>query len=206
MPKRRAGHEHVPERLADATLLPRNDDPAQGGGVPVAGQVVENGDRPIRRERREWTVRCVPLPDSFSDTGILVIRKGGSRKNTAGGMKRFNDERGISSFGAAENVIRRGRRDREISEVEGLRLGAKPFIAAMNLYLESREGLIMPSTLMEEEKKLRYIGNLLQDLKKAGRVGSTDPRRIDRGDIQALRACTNRSVWTPARRRNTISF
>ncbi|HOO04853.1 MAG TPA: site-specific integrase, partial [Methanomassiliicoccales archaeon] len=27
---------------------------------------------------------------------------------------------------------------------------------------------------------------LLQDLKKAGRVGSTDPRRIDRGDIQAL--------------------
>lgn len=67
-----------------------------------------------------------------------------------------------------------------------MHLGAKPFIAAVNLYLKGREGLIMPSTLAEERKKLRYIGNLLQDLKRAGNVNSTDPRRINRGDIQVL--------------------
>jgi len=131
-------------------------------------------------------MRCVPLPDSFSDAGILVIRRRAPGTDARDGVKRFNDDPRIHPLGAADDVVRRGRRNGEISEVEGLRLGARPFIAAMNLYLEGREGLIMPSTLAEERKKLRYIGNLLQDLKRAGKVGSTDPRRIDRGDIQAL--------------------
>lgn len=78
------------------------------------------------------------------------------------------------------------RRSREHREVEGVRLGAKPFIAATNLYLKSREGLIAPSTYKEENKKLRYIDGLLQDLKANGKIRTTDPRHIGRAEIQAF--------------------
>ncbi len=186
MRNKRAGHSKEPERSADAFVDPMINDTAQVAGMPLTGQVVDERDQLTRRKRGDWTVRCVPLPDNYSDTGFLVIRKQAFEKPTVREMKRFNHDREISSFGAADDVVRRGRRDREISEVEGLRLGGKPFIAAVNLYLESREGLIMPSTLTEERKKLRYIGNLLQDLKMMGKVGSIDPRRINRGDVQVL--------------------
>ena len=186
MRKKRAGHSKEPERSAVTIFDPMINDAAQVAEMSMTGQVTDDRGQTIRGRRGDWTVRCVPLSDSYSDTGFLVIRKGAFGNTTGREMKPFNHDREISSFGAADDVKRRGRRNREISEVEGLRLGAKPFIAAVNLYLESREGLIMPSTLTEERKKLRYIGNLLQDLKKAGKVGSIDPRRIDRGDIQVL--------------------
>ncbi len=68
----------------------------------------------------------------------------------------------------------RKRRIRERKEVEDTRLGAMPFIAAVNLYLKSREGLIAPSTYKEENKKLRYISRLFDDLKANGKVLSTE--------------------------------
>jgi integrase/recombinase XerD len=67
-----------------------------------------------------------------------------------------------------------------------MRLGCKPFIAALNLYLKNREGLIAPSTYKEENKKLRYIGGLFDELKIGAKVKTTDPRYIDRADIQAF--------------------
>jgi hypothetical protein len=123
MRNKRAGHSKEPERSVDAFVDPTINDTAQVAGMPLTGQVMDDRDQLTRRKRGDWTVRCIPLPDNYSDTGFLVIRKEAFGKPTVREMKRFNHDREISSFGAADDVVRRGRRDREISEVEGLRLG-----------------------------------------------------------------------------------
>jgi len=102
------------------------------------------------------------------------------------GEKGINTEYYHTSPKAVPNGKQPNRRNRERSEVDGMRLGCKPFIAAVNLYLKNREGLIAPSTYKEENKKLRYIGGLFQELKDGEKVRTTDPRYIDRSDIQAF--------------------
>lgn len=102
------------------------------------------------------------------------------------GEKGINTQYYHTSPKAVPNGKQPNRRNRERSEVDGMRLGCKPFIAAVNLYLKNREGLISPSTYKEENKKLRYIGGIFQELKEGGKVGTTDPRYICRTDIQAF--------------------
>lgn len=100
--------------------------------------------------------------------------------------KGINKEHPLNPTQAVPHEKQPNRRKRERAGVEGLRLGSKPFIAALNLYQESREGLIAPSTYQEERKKLRYIGGIMESLKAVGKVKTTDPRHIDRADIRAF--------------------
>jgi len=70
--------------------------------------------------------------------------------------------------------------------VEGLRLGRYPFAAATNFYLQSRKGTIADSTYTEDERKLRYLGSVLEKLKKDGLITTTDPRIMGRNRIGSL--------------------
>jgi len=43
---------------------------------------------------------------------------------------------------------------------------------------------VSPTTYREEERKYRYLATLFQELKEKGRIGSTDPRQLQRGEVQ----------------------
>jgi integrase/recombinase XerD len=73
-------------------------------------------------------------------------------------------------------------------EVEGLKLGRYPFAAASEAYMGRRYGIVAPTTFKEEKRKYQYLGRVFEDLKKMGRVRTTDPRHIDRHDIQEFLA------------------
>lgn len=70
-------------------------------------------------------------------------------------------------------------------EVGSMRLGRYPFAAGIKPFMESRKGTWDPETTApEEERKLRHIGKVFESMKAQGRVSTTDPRRIRRGDVQ----------------------
>jgi len=79
---------------------------------------------------------------------------------------------------AKKRLLRADRR------VEGLKLGRFPFQAATRVYLEKRRGTIVKSTFNEEERKLRYLGGVLDRLRTKGLIDTTDPRHMGRKEIQ----------------------
>jgi integrase len=70
------------------------------------------------------------------------------------------------------------------SEVEGMRLGKYPFVAGINKYLAKRYGTIADSTYTEDERKLKYIGEVFDELKGLNKVSTTDPRHMTCEDLQ----------------------
>jgi len=76
----------------------------------------------------------------------------------------------------------------DIEEVEGLKLGRFPFTAAATRYMERRYGTVAKSTFEEETRKYAMLGRMLEALKEAGKLKSTDPRSLSRRDVQEFMA------------------
>jgi len=90
----------------------------------------------------------------------------------------------ITSEGSSNVRRKRTLKNADSKGVEGLRLGRYPFAAATNFYLQSRKGTIADSTYKEDERKLRYLGRVLEKLKQDGLITTTDPRKMGRKEIQ----------------------
>ena len=90
----------------------------------------------------------------------------------------------ITPEGSSNVRRKRTLKNADSKGVEGLRLGRYPFAAATNFYLQSRKGTIADSTYTEDERKLRYLGSVLEKLKKDGLITTTDPRIMGRKEIQ----------------------
>jgi integrase/recombinase XerD len=76
-------------------------------------------------------------------------------------------------------------------EVERMKLGRYPFAPATTAYIKSRRGIVGEATYREESRKLQYLGKVWEQLKKEGKVKTTDPRRIGREDVQEFMAWMN---------------
>lgn len=72
------------------------------------------------------------------------------------------------------------------ANLQKLKLGRYPWAAGIKYYISRRELYLSSSTLVENARKLRMLGDMLEDLKTQGRVKTTDPRHISRTDIEAL--------------------
>lgn len=70
--------------------------------------------------------------------------------------------------------------------VLGMRLGRFPFASAIKTHMERRRGILNDLTWREEERKLRYLGNVFEGLKSQGLISTTDPRHIGRREVQEL--------------------
>ena len=77
-------------------------------------------------------------------------------------------------------------------EVARLHLGARPFHALIPYYMGARVGVVADSTHREEERKLRYIGNVLEDLKMGELIETTDPRHISEAEVRQFLAWMRR--------------
>jgi len=64
-------------------------------------------------------------------------------------------------------------------------LGRRPFSGAVKEYMTSRKGIIAETTYVEEDRKLRYIERTLEQLRHEKKIRTTDPRLLQRTDIQA---------------------
>ena len=110
----------------------------------------------------------------------------------------MNNSDTVPSTEAASNDDRRKRlKNADRPGVEGLKLGRYPFAAATNFYLQSRKGTIADSTYTEDERKLRYLGRVLEKLKQDGLIESTDPRTIGRKEIQEFLIWMKRESLDP---------
>ncbi|MGD1060112.1 MAG: site-specific integrase [Methanomassiliicoccales archaeon] len=76
----------------------------------------------------------------------------------------------------------------DIGEVEGLKLGRYPFAAASKRYMDRRYGTVAKTTFEEETRKYAMLGRMFETLKEEGKVITTDPRHLKRGDIQQFMA------------------
>jgi len=77
-------------------------------------------------------------------------------------------------------------------EVAKLRLGARPFHALVPYYMGTRVGIVADSTYREEERKLRYIGDVLEGLKTNGLISTSDPRHITEAEVRQFLAWMRR--------------
>jgi integrase len=71
--------------------------------------------------------------------------------------------------------------------VANLRLGSRPFRAAIPIYLEATRGRIKESTRQERKRKLILIGRELEVLKSQKRLLTTDPRHLNDADVLAFK-------------------
>ena len=65
-------------------------------------------------------------------------------------------------------------------------LGRYPFQGGIKYYVAKRSAFLRPSTISEEEKKLRYFAKVFEELKTNGLVQRTDPRYISGSDVAAF--------------------
>ncbi len=77
-------------------------------------------------------------------------------------------------------------------EVARLHLGARPCHALIPYYMGTRVGIVADSTYREEERKLRYIGDVLEDLKTNGLISTSDPRHITEPEVRQFLAWMRR--------------
>ena len=120
----------------------------------------------------------------------------------------------LSFLEARPHAKRKRRLGCPVTEVERLRLGRHPFAAAIKFYLERRYGTIAESTYKEEERKLRYLAEIFEQLKveadtkdaeasdrikgrEEARPFTTDPRHIGRREIQDFMAWMRRQGLDP---------
>jgi len=80
----------------------------------------------------------------------------------------------------------RGRPRKTVGRRRSKPLGRYPFVTVIGRYLEGRKGIVARSTYKEEERKLRYLAKVLQDLKTKGEINSSNPEKMGRKDIQGL--------------------
>ncbi len=71
-------------------------------------------------------------------------------------------------------------------DLKNVILGRYPFQGGIKYYVAKRSPFLRPSTIGEEERKLRYFAKIFECLKKEGCVKSTDPRHISKNDIAAF--------------------
>jgi integrase len=72
-------------------------------------------------------------------------------------------------------------------EVAALRLGRYPFAGGIKYYMERKRGVWKNDTTVPvRERDLRRIGNVLEDLKRRGKVATTDPRHMKEVDIRSF--------------------
>jgi integrase len=85
------------------------------------------------------------------------------------------------------NARKRGRpRKTAGRKRRGRSLGAYPFLSAGLRYVDRRKGFLADSTLTEMERKVRQVDRELRELKANGRIRTTNPRKLARGDIQQV--------------------
>lgn len=122
-------------------------------------------------------------------------------------MTRINSSHTNIINGGARNAGKRKRLSKtDIRGVEGLRLGRKPFSGAIPHYLERRIGVIAESTFREEERKLRYLSEVFEELKMEGRIKTTDPRHIGRREIQEFLYWMKRRGLDPTAQAKYIQY
>lgn len=71
-------------------------------------------------------------------------------------------------------------------DLKKVRLGRYPFKAGIKYFVARREPYLASSTLEENTRKLRYIGEMIEDLRERGCINTSDPRRIDKRCIEEI--------------------
>ena len=64
--------------------------------------------------------------------------------------------------------------------------GCKPFLAQANRLLSKKRGSIAPKTVEEAGRKYRMLDEWLTDLKKEGKISTTDPHSMTEEDIRGI--------------------
>jgi len=81
----------------------------------------------------------------------------------------------------------RGRPRKTVSKQrEATSTGRFPLLTAARKYLKRRVGILTESTIVEQERKFRYLDKVFRELKMDHKVLTTDPKRISREDVQAF--------------------
>jgi integrase len=122
------------------------------------------------------------------------------------GMTSNSSQSNPNSKGAQYAKKRKRLECTDLPEVWGLRLGRYPFAGGISHYLEKRFGTIAESTYREEERKLKYLSNVFENLKSQGKIESTDPRRIGRKDIQEFLFWMKRGGLDPTAQAKYIQY
>lgn len=78
-------------------------------------------------------------------------------------------------------------------EIAHKRLGRYPFEAGISWFVERRTPYCTSTTIAEDARKLHYFAKVLERLKGAGEVSTTDPRHMGRDEIERF------MVWMKGR-------
>lgn len=98
------------------------------------------------------------------------------------------------------------KRRRYADEVARLKLGRFPFAAAIETHMKKRYGILSETTYKEEERKLRMLAKVFEDLKREGRIDTTDPRHMRRKEIQEFLAWMKRQGLDPTAQDKYLKF
>ncbi len=67
-----------------------------------------------------------------------------------------------------------------------VRWDVNPFLAYAEEYLERREASLVKSTLEQLHRKAKFLSRKLAELKEAGRVSTSSPKKMTEADIRAI--------------------
>jgi integrase/recombinase XerD len=98
------------------------------------------------------------------------------------------------------------RLSQEERDLENLRLGAKPFHAAVPYFMESRVGIVVDTTQKEMERKLRAMGDRFEELKDQGLVLTCDPRSMSEADVRQFMAYQKRRGLDPETQTKALCY
>lgn len=81
---------------------------------------------------------------------------------------------------------KKNRTELRSADLKSLKLGRYPWKAGVKYFITKREPFLSTSTIEENARKLRMIGDVFTNLKSKGIVGTTDPRSMTVGDVEGF--------------------
>lgn len=81
----------------------------------------------------------------------------------------------------ASSGLRRGRRGRP---KRGYSMGRNPFLTYSRHYLQEYKAFLEEITLKEQQRKLRYIERVFNDLKTEGRIDTANPKKMTELEVR----------------------
>ena len=118
----------------------------------------------------------------------------------------FNTSLSDDNSGGAENDLCRRRPRKTVRTREANSTGRFPLLTAARKYLKRRVGILAESTIVEQERKFRYLDKVFRELKADQKVLTTDPKRISREDVQAFLVWMNKEDLDPGYRSKLIGL
>ena len=102
-------------------------------------------------------------------------------------------------------------RGEQVNKIAGrtyqrIRMGSRPFLYGIRIYRERMLAYMSETTIEENSRKLRYFADIFLQMKRSGKINTTDPRHIGEVEIEMFSGYMRKKGLSTTTRRSYLKM